>query len=100
MPPRRFARYGRPLSPRTIPRNPFPRPSSTIFCQPLLGEVLLDDSVRLVRDAGVAGIDATLSCTTGMQHVFPIWAGNFPEADAAIGLIGNWVRARTEKNGE
>jgi len=63
-------------------------------------EVLLDDSVRLVRNAGVAGIDATLSITAGMQHVFPIWAGKFPEADAAIGLIGHWVRTRTEKNGE
>jgi epsilon-lactone hydrolase len=31
----------------------------------------------------------------GMQHVFPIWAGAFPEADAAIALIGNWVQART-----
>ncbi len=60
-------------------------------------EVLLDDSVRLVRNAGVAGIDATLSITAGMQHVFPIWAGRFPEADAAIGLIGNWVRTRAEK---
>ena len=63
-------------------------------------EVLLDDSVRLVRNAGVAGIDATLSITAGMQHVFPIWAGRFPEADAAIGLIGNWIRTRTEKNSE
>ena len=63
-------------------------------------EVLLDDSVRLVRHAGVAGIDATLAITAGMQHVFPIWAGRFPEADAAIGLIGHWVRARAEKNGE
>jgi hypothetical protein len=35
-----------------------------------------------------------------MQHVFPIWAGKFPEADAAIGLIGQWVRTRAEKNGE
>ena len=63
-------------------------------------EVLLDDSVRLVRNAGVAGIDATLSITAGMQHIFPIWAGSFPEADAAIGLIGNWVRTRAEKNAE
>jgi epsilon-lactone hydrolase len=31
----------------------------------------------------------------GMQHVFPIWAGAFPEADAAIALIGNWVQVRT-----
>ncbi|MBA3543942.1 MAG: alpha/beta hydrolase [Chthoniobacterales bacterium] len=60
-------------------------------------EVLLDDSARLVRNAGIAGIDATLSITAGMQHVFPIWAGAFPEADAAIRLIGDWVRARAAK---
>jgi len=60
-------------------------------------EVLLDDSVRLVRNAGAAGIDAALSITAGMQHIFPIWAGSFPEADAAIRLIGNWIRTCTEK---
>jgi len=32
-----------------------------------------------------------------MQHIFPIWAGSFPEADAAIRLIGNWIRTCTEK---
>ena len=61
-------------------------------------EVVLDDSIRLVRSAAIAGIDATLSITAGMQHVFPIWAGAFPEADAAIRLIGDWVRARAAKN--
>ncbi len=55
-------------------------------------EILLDDSVRLVRNAGTAGIDATLFIAAGMQHIFPIWAGAFPEADAAIALVGNWVR--------
>ena len=55
-------------------------------------EILLDDSIRLVRNAGTAGIDATLFISAGMQHIFPIWAGSFPEADAAIALIGNWVR--------
>jgi epsilon-lactone hydrolase len=57
-------------------------------------EVLRDDSVRLVRAAGIAGTDATLVIAAGMQHVYPIWAGAFPEADAAIALIGEWVRAR------
>ena len=56
-------------------------------------EILLDDSIRLVRNAGSAGVDATLFIASGMQHIFPIWAGAFPEADAAIALIGNWVRA-------
>jgi epsilon-lactone hydrolase len=58
-------------------------------------EELLDDSVRMVRKAGIAGVDATLFIGAGMQHVFPIWAGAFPEADAAITLLGDWVHART-----
>jgi len=64
---------------------------------PLLGlvggdETLLDDTIRLVRNAGMAGVDATAFVAAGMQHIFPIWAGSFPEADAAIALIGDWVR--------
>src|SRR5438132_4697927 len=58
-------------------------------------ETLLDDTVRLVRNAGMAGVNATAFVAAGMQHVFPIWAGAFPEANAAIALIGDWVRART-----
>jgi len=58
-------------------------------------EALLDDTIRLVRSAGIAGVDATAVIVAGMQHIFPIWAGAFPEADAAIALIGDWVRAHT-----
>ena len=58
-------------------------------------EELLDDSIRLVRNAGTAGVDATLHIAAGMQHVWAIWAGAFPEADAAITLVGDWVRAHT-----
>jgi epsilon-lactone hydrolase len=58
-------------------------------------EVLLDDAVRLTRSAGMAGVSATLYVGAGMQHVFPIWCGAFPEADAAMARIGAWVLART-----
>jgi monoterpene epsilon-lactone hydrolase len=58
-------------------------------------EELLDDSVRLVRNAGTAGVNATLYIAAGMQHVWAIWAGAFPEADAGITLIGDWVCAHT-----
>jgi monoterpene epsilon-lactone hydrolase len=58
-------------------------------------EELLDDSIRLVRNAGTAGVNATLHIAAGMQHVYAIWAGAFREADAAIALLGDWVRART-----
>jgi len=57
-------------------------------------EELLDDSIRLVRNAGTAGVNATLHIA-GVQHVYTIWAGAFREADAAIALFGDWVRART-----
>jgi acetyl esterase/lipase len=62
-------------------------------------ETLLDDTIRLVRNAGMAGVNATAFVAAGMQHVFPIWAGAFPEADAAIALIGDWVCARTGSSG-
>jgi monoterpene epsilon-lactone hydrolase len=86
------------------PRQPL---ASSVFADvtglpPLLcvvggDETLLDDSIRLVRNAAVAGVDATLSITAGMQHVFPIWAGAFPEADAAISLIGQWITNRIRR---
>jgi epsilon-lactone hydrolase len=58
-------------------------------------EVLFDDSIRLVRGVGDGGSDTTLFVGGGMQHAWPTWAGALPEADAAIKLIGDWVRART-----
>ncbi len=83
------------------PRNPLASPVFADFSAlpPLLcivggEERLIDDSVRVVRAAGIAGTDATLFVAAGMQHVFPIWAGAFPEADATIRLIGDWIRTR------
>ena len=58
-------------------------------------EALLDDSVRLARAAGIAGVDVTLYIGAGMQHIFPIYCGVMPEADAAVAMIGAWMRART-----
>ena len=43
-------------------------------------EELLDDSIRLVRNAGIAGIDATLFIAAGMQHVFPDLGRRFPRS--------------------
>jgi monoterpene epsilon-lactone hydrolase len=57
-------------------------------------EALLDDSIRFVRKAAIAGIDVTLRVGAGMQHIYPVYAGFVPEADAAIAEIGAFVRAR------
>lgn len=83
------------------PRHPLVSPVFADFSgiPPLLcivggEERLIDDSVRVVRAAGQAGTDATLFVAAEMQHVFPIWAGAFPEADATIRLVGDWIRTR------
>ena len=57
-------------------------------------EALLDDSVRFLRAAAVAEVDVTLSVGANMQHIYPIYCGAMPEADAAVALIGNWIRTR------
>lgn len=59
-------------------------------------EALLDDAVRLARGAGISGTDVTLTIAAGMQHIFPIYAGRIPEADAAVRTIGQWVRTTTQ----
>src|SRR5438477_12819081 len=42
-------------------------------------EILLDDSICLVRSAGTGGIDATLFIAAGMQHVFRSGPAHFPK---------------------
>jgi acetyl esterase/lipase len=58
-------------------------------------EALLDDATRLVQGVAAGGADATLFVGSGMQHVWPTWAGAIPEADAAIAMIGAWIRGAT-----
>jgi acetyl esterase/lipase len=58
-------------------------------------EILLDDALRLVSHIAAGGSDAALFIGGGMQHVWPIWVGALPEADAAVAMIGSWVQART-----
>jgi epsilon-lactone hydrolase len=42
-------------------------------------------------------VNATLHIAAGMQHVYAIWAGVFPEADAAIALVGDWISEHTRE---
>jgi epsilon-lactone hydrolase len=57
-------------------------------------EVLLDDSLRFAAAADAAGVDVTLVVEDDLLHVWPLFPG-VPEADAAVGTIGQWVRKRT-----
>jgi acetyl esterase/lipase len=55
-------------------------------------ESLLDNATRIAEQARAAGVDVTLSVVDGMQHVFPMMAGNAPEADREIAAIATWYR--------
>jgi monoterpene epsilon-lactone hydrolase len=83
------------------PRNPLASPIFGDFrgLPPLLviaggHEGLLDDAINLARQAAVGGVDVTMRIWAGMQHVFPLYAGFLPEADAAIAMIGGWIDVR------
>src|SRR6478609_4997671 len=68
-----------------------------LLCSVGSEEVLLDDSVRLVRWAGLAGTSAELRVVAGMEHVFPIWSGVFPEASREIASGSGAVRDAKER---
>jgi acetyl esterase/lipase len=57
-------------------------------------EVLLDDSTRLAAKAAAAGVEIRLDVFPEMQHVFQLAAGRVPEADDALGRIGQWLGPR------
>lgn len=54
-------------------------------------EVLLDDSLTLVKRARDAGVDVTLDHQDEMIHVWPLFAGLAPECDAALDRIAEFI---------
>ncbi len=57
-------------------------------------EILLDDSTRFAERATAAGVDVTLEVWDDMFHVWHVFADMLPQAQQAIGRIGEWVRER------
>lgn len=70
-----------------------------IFIQVGSYEVLLDDSKRLYEAALRDGVDARLDVFPEMQHIFPIMAGNAPEADDSIGRFSEWFHSKAASVG-
>jgi epsilon-lactone hydrolase len=56
-------------------------------------EVLLDDAVRLARQAAVADVDVTLDITPGVPHVFQSFYPILDEAVAALDRAGQLLSA-------
>jgi epsilon-lactone hydrolase len=57
-------------------------------------EVLLDDAVRLARQAATADVEVTLDITPGVPHVFQAYHPILDEATAALDKAGQFLSAR------
>ena len=56
-------------------------------------EVLLDDAVRLARQAATADVEVTLDITPGVPHVFQTFSPILDEAAAALDRAGQFLSA-------
>ena len=56
-------------------------------------EVLLDDAVRLARQAAAADVEVTLDITPGVPHVFQAYSPMLDEAAAALDRAGQLLSA-------
>jgi acetyl esterase/lipase len=56
-------------------------------------EVLLDDAVRLAREAAIADVEVTLDVTPGVPHVFQAYSPLLDEAGAALDRAGQFLSA-------
>ncbi len=57
-------------------------------------EVLLDDAIRLARQAATADVEVTLDITPGVPHVFQAYSPILDEAGAALDRAGQLLSAR------
>lgn len=57
-------------------------------------EILLDDAVRLARQAAHHDVEVTLDVVPGVPHVFQHQFAELPEADAALDRAGAFLRSR------
>jgi acetyl esterase/lipase len=59
-------------------------------------EVLLDDAVRLVRQAANADVEVTLDITTRVPHVFQAYYAILDDAAAALDTAGQFLSAHLD----
>ena len=57
-------------------------------------EVLLEDAVRLARQAATADVEVTLDITPGVPHVFQAYHPILDEAAAALDRAGRFLSAQ------
>jgi epsilon-lactone hydrolase len=59
-------------------------------------EVLLDDALRLARQAAIADVEVTLDITPGVPHVFQAYHAFVEEATAALDRAGQFLSAHLD----
>lgn len=55
-------------------------------------EILYDDTIRVAKKAKQAGVNVTLVTHKEMSHVYPVFAGIFPEGRKALDQIASFVK--------
>lgn len=60
-------------------------------------DLLRDDAVRLAGRAAAAGVGVTLEVEPELPHVYHVFAGLLPDANAAIERIGSWLERVVEQ---
>lgn len=61
-------------------------------------ELLFDEATRLHEKAMKSGVDSTLSAYPGLAHVWQIFPGLIPEANAALREIAAFIRAKASSS--
>jgi monoterpene epsilon-lactone hydrolase len=64
-----------------------------LFIQAGSLEVILDDAIRLARQAATADVEITLDITPGVPHVFQAYYPILDEAAAALDRAGQLLSA-------
>ena len=87
------------LSGGTSPKDPLANPLYAdltgfprLYIAASDAESLFHDAQRLDAQARAAGVDVTFDIGRGMQHVYPLQAGNLAEADHAVAAIAAWYQ--------
>ncbi len=57
--------------------------------------MLLDDAIRLNKQAKKAGVDSTLEVWDGQVHVWQLMSKLIPEAHQAMRSIGTFIKLQT-----
>ena len=63
-------------------------------------EILLDDTLRMAEILRQCGVDVSCDVAQGLPHVWPLFQGLLPEADATLVQISDWIAARLAAQGD